>query len=128
MSIAERIPLLRQALVRAGAEDDGNVITIPHSVDGLIDQVKRAESRQATTEARHTAELANLTWQHKLDRDALEQRHALEKKAVDDEFDRAKDLMLRTVATRLGVDPALLEGSTPATTNADPALTEEVAS
>jgi hypothetical protein len=123
MALADRIPLLKQALVRAGAEDDGNVITIPHSVDGLIDQVKRIESRQTTTEARHAAELASLTWQHKLDRDALDKRHALEKQAVDEELARASDLMFKTMATKLGVDPAVLlaaAGDAPASSDLAP--------
>lgn len=127
MALADRIPLLKQAMTRAGAEDDGKVITLPPaSIDNLVDQVRLVEGRQGATATRHAAEQASLAWQHKLDREALERKHAHEKQAVDDELAHAQDLMMKALATRLGVDPAVLlaaAGDAPA--SSDPAPVAE---
>lgn len=109
-------PPIEVAMTRAGVEDDGKVITLPPaSIDNLVDQVRMIEGRRTAVATRHAAERASLAWQQKIQLDDLEKRQALESKAAEDELARAHDMMLKALATRLGVDAALLSaGDAPA--------------
>lgn len=105
------LAILRQAMKNASTPDDpGKVITLPPaSIDGLIDQVKQIERRQATAQARHAAEVASLTWQHQSEAKALDARHTQERADIEAELARANDMFVKALAGRLGVDAADLE-------------------